>query len=353
MPRRAAITHPHAGRLAWAAFALFAVALAAACASGAGTRTGPRVTVAPPRAGAMPPGSAGIVVRVGMADAGGTRVREYALEEYVAGVVRAELPPNVLRDNALAGMLDIQAIVSRTYALANMGRHRAEGFDLCDGTHCQVFRPLAEPGIEAEAVRRAVAATSGLVLAYEGRPIQALFHADCGGHTAAAASVWGREGEPYLAGVPDWFCSRARTAPWTFEADGATLARALAANPAMDVGPRLERADVAERDASGRATQVALAGSRAVTVRAEAFRAAVMAGLGDRSLRSTRFSVTRDGDRFVFAGTGFGHGAGLCQAGALERVRAGLSPAAVLAHYYPGTRLVEATSLARPIALRP
>jgi len=288
-----------------------------------------------------------------MAGADGTRVGEYALEEYVAGVVRAELPPDVLRDSTLAGMLEVQAVVSRTYALANMGRHRAQGFDLCDGTHCQVFRPRSEPGIEADAARRAVGATSGLVLVYEGRPIQALFHADCGGHTAAAASVWGREGEPYLAGVPDWFCSRARTTPWTFGADGAALARALAADPAMDVGPRLERADAVERDASGRATQVALVGSRTVTVRAEAFRAAIMAGFGDRSLRSTRFSVSRDGDRFVFAGTGFGHGAGLCQAGALERVRAGLTPAAVLAHYYPGTRLVGVHSVARSIAFHP
>ncbi len=43
---------------------------------------------------------------------------------------------------------------------------------------------------------------------------------------------------------------------------------------------------------------------------------------------------------FVFEGRGFGHGVGLCQAGALARVRAGAKPAAILQHYFPGTRLM-------------
>jgi stage II sporulation protein D len=60
---------------------------------------------------------------------------------------------------------------------------------------------------------------------------------------------------------------------------------------------------------------------------------------GPRSVRSPRFTVQREGDRFVFTGTGIGHGAGLCQFGAMTRLRAGASPADVIAFYYPGTTI--------------
>jgi SpoIID/LytB domain protein len=62
-------------------------------------------------------------------------------------------------------------------------------------------------------------------------------------------------------------------------------------------------------------------------------------GFGARSVRSTRIRITRDSDAFLLEGTGFGHGAGLCQAGALARLRAGASVEDVLEHYYPGVRI--------------
>jgi len=56
-------------------------------------------------------------------------------------------------------------------------------------------------------------------------------------------------------------------------------------------------------------------------------------------VRSTRFQVSREGSAFVLEGTGFGHGVGLCQAGALALLRDGRSVAQVLEHYYPGTAI--------------
>ena len=57
---------------------------------------------------------------------------------------------------------------------------------------------------------------------------------------------------------------------------------------------------------------------------------------GPRALRSTRFDVRRTGAMFTFSGRGYGHGVGLCQAGAFARLRAGATPADVVRHYYPG-----------------
>ena len=88
-----------------------------------------------------------------------------------------------------------------------------------------------------------------------------------------------------------------------------------------------------------RTARVVLDGQRAPTVRGEVLRAIVTGRFGARSIRSTRFTVWRDGSQFVFEGTGFGHGVGLCQRGAIARARAGHSPHAIIQHYYPGTYL--------------
>ena len=95
-------------------------------------------------------------------------------------------------------------------------------------------------------------------------------------------------------------------------------------------------ANGAERDFTER---VALHGSREAIVRGEEFRAVLARTFGARSVRSALFDVRREGDRILFEGRGFGHGVGLCQAGAISRLRAGATSAAVLQRYFPGTRL--------------
>ena len=92
-----------------------------------------------------------------------------------------------------------------------------------------------------------------------------------------------------------------------------------------------------------------LTGSAQIVVRAEVFRAVLTQAFGTRSLRSTWFDVARDGPRLRFSGVGFGHGVGLCQSGTLRRVEARQSPAEILAHYFPGSRLQTALpTRARP-----
>jgi stage II sporulation protein D len=288
-------------------------------------------------------------VRVRVGANGGTRILTLALDEYVLGAVRAEVLPSTLRADPPSRALDVQAIVSRTYAVANLGRHAAEGFDLCDTTHCQVYRSATAREGPADAAARAVKATRGEIITFEGRVIQALFHADCGGHTASAASVWGGTDAPYLESVADWFCDRRQASAWTFTADDAGMLRALNADPRTRVGKRFRRIEIASRDATGRALAVNLVGSATISVRAEVFRAVMTQAFGPRAIRSTWFEVARDGDRLRFSGVGFGHGVGLCQSGTQKRAEARQSPAEILAHYFPGTRLQNApTGLVRP-----
>ena len=121
------------------------------------------------------------------------------LEDYVLGSALAEVTPVGETSAASARIYDVQAILARTYAAAHLGRHRAEGFDVCDATHCQLYDPARIRTSRFSAVAQdAVRRTAGQVLRYGRRPIDALFHADCGGSTAAADAVWGGPSLPYL-----------------------------------------------------------------------------------------------------------------------------------------------------------
>ena len=93
------------------------------------------------------------------------------------------------------------------------------------------------------------------------------------------------------------------------------------------------------RDAAGRVVRLTLQGTRVVTLRGTEFRTALSEALGPPGLRSTLFTISRAGGRFVFEGRGFGHGVGLCQTGALARARADQSARDILAFYYPGAVL--------------
>ena len=277
---------------------------------------------------------------VGVEVDGRYQVQRLDLEDYVRGAVATEMP--VLQaDPAVARRVArLQAILARTYALANRGRHTRDGFDVCSETHCQVYRGV---DTQTPAVSRLVAAavedTRGQVISDGHRPIDAVYHADCGGHTSSATAVWGGTAPAYLKGVRDRFCVTTPGDDWRLTLDLDHLRRVLNTADDTRIGSRLDRLRVAGRDAAGRVVDVEVSGARTVTVRGERFRAVIAHQLGARAFRSTRFRVTPRGDQVEFSGNGFGHGVGLCQTGAIARARRGHTIGEILAHYYPGTAL--------------
>jgi stage II sporulation protein D len=279
-------------------------------------------------------------LRVELGPRGSGRLAWVGLDDYVRDVIVAEIAV-APADGALAERIyQAQAIVARTYAVAVRGRHRADGFDVCSTTHCQVYQQDAwRRSRWATAIERAVRTTSGVVVTEQGRPIEAVFHAHCGGHTSAAIDVWRGVPTRYLRAVPDPFCLRESPAAWSWRLALTQLRDALNTGPRTAVGARLDAVQVVRRDAGDRVADVLLSGERGPVVSGEDFRLAVLAAHGAATLRSTRFTVRRDGQALVFDGTGSGHGVGLCQTGLVGRVRAGQTPAEVLQAYYPGTRL--------------
>jgi len=280
-------------------------------------------------------------IRVGVREGNRITIRKVPLETYVQATILSEFAPPGGDPNLVERMLEVQAVIGRTYALAHLGRHEAEGFDVCATTHCQLFEPSRLTTSRwatqsADAVQR----TTATVLWFGSAPAEALFHADCGGRTSKADDVWRGMGRPYLVSVVDDGHAESAHAEWRFDATDDAVVAALNKDARTRVGARLNGIQVLDRDSAGRAEQVALHGTQERIVRGEDLRDVLGQTFGSRSIRSTWFTVNRAGGSFSFEGRGFGHGVGLCQAGALARLRAGGKLSTVLDVYFPGTRLI-------------
>ncbi|MBE3097674.1 MAG: SpoIID/LytB domain-containing protein, partial [Planctomycetes bacterium] len=263
------------------------------------------------------------VLRVGVArPGGGFAVAAMPIEEYVARVVAAEQAPG-----SPTAALQALAITVRTYALANRGRHRADGFDLCDLTHCQVV------GRATAATREAAARTEGRVLLYRGAPAPVFYTAWCGGHTERPSAVWpGSSDAEFLPSRSDPGCE---TLPrWTSEIAARDLERA--AQAAGLRGDRLLDLTVVERAESGRAVRVRLGGFVPPEITGEALRLAAGRALGWNLLKSTAFDVARTAAGYRFTGRGSGHGVGLCVTGSARMAAQGRAAGQILQAYFPG-----------------
>jgi len=280
------------------------------------------------------------VLRVQVREGTGLAVRRVPIEEYVAAALLSEVDPPEADPREIEAMFEVQAIIARTYAVSERGRHAREGFDLCSTTHCQLYEPARLRTSKWSALaREAAQRTAGRVLWYGGAAAHAVFHADCGGHTSSAGDVWTGAAPPYLRGLADGGPANGAHVRWTFAARADTLRDALNGDSRTRVGKRLDRIDVSARDSAGRAQRLTLHGARTLVVRGEVFREILAHAFGVKSLRSTLFEIHRRRETFEFTGRGYGHGVGLCQAGAFARIKAGATPAQVLAFYYPGTTL--------------
>lgn len=272
---------------------------------------------AAPQAPALPPAEP---VRLGRTQADGrVRIEAVSLDEYVAQVLAGEGQPTA-GDAAQQSL----AITARTFAVANRGRHRREGFDLCDTTHCQVVRPATA------VTRRAAAATSNQVLLQAGRPAPVFYSASCGGRLERASQVW--PGAVDLS-QPDRDDAHADEAPWSSDVRAADLERALRAAGLR--GSRLRGLRVIQRNQSGRVVRLRADGFAPADISGNDFRLALGRVAGWQLVKSTAFEVQRTGTGYRFRGRGYGHGVGLCVVGAGARAGRGETAERILKFYFP------------------
>lgn len=124
-----------------------------------------------------------------------TVINDVGIEDYVRGVTPAEMPSSWNME-----ALKAQAIAVRSYAIANLGKHASQGFDLLDSTMDQVYNGVLA---ETSATNQAVEETKGLVLTYNNKIISTMYSASAGGQTKSALQAWGND-IPYLQSVKSY-----------------------------------------------------------------------------------------------------------------------------------------------------
>ena len=265
------------------------------------------------------------------------------LEDYLRGVVPLEMGRT--GDQGLEA-LKAQAVVARTYALKYMLGPGNGIFDVRASVQDQVYGgiqaeyPLTDHAIH-ETMGRVVLSADTLAICY--------YHSTCGGTTASRNEVWGGPVIPYLITQPDrdtadkpW-CSASRYMRWSESWDAADLAAILRKNlsvagvrnaPAFH---RLKDLDVRSRFSDGRINVLEVVTDKgSFELHGDKIRFALKTSKG-RMLESSRFDIEMEGNRITARGSGYGHGVGLCQMGALGRSAAGQSYQEILEAYYPGT----------------
>lgn len=249
------------------------------------------------------------------------------LEEYIVGVLASEMP--------LAWPLETlkaQAVAARSYALAVMNERKDKTFHLESSILDQVFRHVLHEDENDPLIKNALQAvreTEGQVLsANSGKVLKAFFHSDCGGKTTTPKNVWSAGVNTGVA--VDSSCPLNPRAHWKLSLSRQELERRLSV-------AGLQSLELKRGPSDERILEVKIAASNGMIKKMSAneFRQKI----GFQELRSSLFQLNKDGDRFVFAGQGYGHGVGLCQWGSRALGKNGKSYQEILKHYYPLAKL--------------
>ena len=302
-----------------------------------------------------------------------TAINDVPLEEYVTSVISSEMsascPLELLKAHAVIsrswlcypklhpesigpGNVSIRAgdEITRWY-----GREAHTDFDVCADDHCQRYQGVTKA--YSASVSDAARATAGEVLEYDGKVCDARFSKCCGGLTEEYRSAWDDRVVPYLVCIPDTdangrvYCDTtdktllAQILPgfdqetqdfyrWTVRYSGEEIRQLVQSRLAEDVGAVLALEPL-EHGPSGRIVRLRIRGEKQTLVIGKELE--IRRALSRSHLYSSAFEVTKDGEKFVLHGKGWGHGVGLCQIGAAVMASRGKNYREILAHYYPGT----------------
>ena len=244
-------------------------------------------------------------------------VNDVEFETYIAGVVQSEIY------GTQTDIFRIQAIISRTWALRNLKKHAADGYNFCDNVHCQAYQNRC---IRPDIMIGAIQSSGETLVDSAGNLIETPFHSNSGGQTANSEDVW-KAALPYLRSVPDTFSYRMRQSDWV---------KTISIDRWLDYfgkKHKINTADSALRDSllhfQQETRKARLLGIPLTRIRT------------DFQLKSTFFSVSVDSvtRSVILHGHGYGHGVGLSQEGTIRMVGLGYSYDSILRHYYTGAVL--------------
>jgi len=265
-------------------------------------------------------------------------IEEVPLDEYLYGVVSAEMPASFELE-----ALKAQATVARTYTIYQIENNgtKHENAHICDSsTCCQAWiskenrlAKWAENERDAywQKIMQAVNETTGKIITYEGKPINAFFHSNSGGVTESSVNIWGGIEYPYLKSVEtageEGYSQYSSEISFTKEE---LINKIKETHQEIEIDWNQENSiQILEYTDSGRVRTIKfgninIAGTEARTI------------LG---LRSTNFVINVIEDKITFSVTGYGHGVGMSQTGADSLAKQGSGFEEIIKHFYTGVKI--------------
>ena len=268
-----------------------------------------------------------------------SEIEEIHLDEYLYGVVSAEMPANYEIE-----ALKAQAVVARTYTIYQIknNREKHEGAHICDSFSCcqawiskeERLEKWEETEKEAnwQKIVQAVDETAGKIITYEGQPINAFFHSNSGGVTESSINIWGGVEYPYLKSV-----ETSGEDSYSQYNSEVSFTREELVNKIKEVHENIQinwevedEIQIQEYTESGRVRtikfgNISIAGTEARTI------------LG---LKSTNFVISYQENKIIFSVIGYGHGVGMSQTGADSLAKQGSGYEEIIKHFYTGVEII-------------
>jgi len=267
-------------------------------------------------------------------------IEEIPIDEYICGVVSAEMPANYEIE-----ALKAQAISARTYTIYKIenSKNKHGEADICDdSTCCQAWiskQDRFQKWEEAERennwnkITSAVNTTAGKIITYKNEPINAFFHSNSGGITESASNVWGEKDIPYLKSVE------------TVGEEGYAQYSSEVILTKQELIERLkiEYPDIQINYDEEECIKI-LEYTTSKRVKTIKFGNIEVSGTNARSilgLKSTNFEIKIDGDKIIFSVIGYGHGVGLSKTGANSMAKQGKNCEEIIKHFYTGVEITQ------------
>lgn len=294
-------------------------------------------------------------------------INELGMQDYLYGVVPKEMVSSWELE-----ALKAQAVVAKNYTITNYNKHKADGFNVCATTHCQVYGGYSA---EQEKTNRAVDLTEGIIMTYNSSPAEGYFHASSGGRTESIGNMWNYSLD-YMVGVDDKYSLGTPYDNWQVSFTPEEIRTALLKKN-IDIGS-IVGLKILKTSENDRVMELGVLGTKGMyTLKKDNIRST----LGSSKLKNTYFtlqnsSISRtyssnntlisnkkldgtfsDMDSFfsyrfgssnqefvsagtyVFLGKGNGHGIGLSQYGANNMAKQGYNFEEILKHYFRGISL--------------
>ncbi len=287
-----------------------------------------------------------------------TLIQKIKFDDYLAGVLPYEIGPRSPLE-----ALKAQAVIARTWGIFNSDRFKMDKYHLCISTQCQVYKP---PKIKNKKVKKAIKATSNLILTYKSQPINAFYHGSNGGVSATAGESWQMQDYSYFNSIIDgskslnkifklpisseselnnfldfdkeqFYGSNHSLFRWKKKISSLKIKEKLIKNKLINSNENVLDLNVIERGLSGRVTKLEIQTSKVnksiVLVKDDIRRVLSF-------IPSNLFTINKlSDDLWLLRGGGFGHGVGLSQSGAIQMAELGFSYEQILNHYYRDAKL--------------